>query len=217
LEGKKSDTVSHFLFSEVKVVGSNVGNLDELTDDGAEAKEFLALLVADGPEIIGGCGSGGDLGNELLSGGDLLDVGEPGDVEGTVHVPVREPPAVSTDEPDAAGPVEKDHPSVDDSSEGFKDNAVDPAPDSEGQMGDVDDPDENTSAEFAVPSEQKPEDPVKNVVDEGDREEKGLPWEGQDQHNVPLEESCQDLEGDHNPQGKSPFFLFFSHDRVGLA
>jgi len=112
----------------------------------------------------------GDLGNKLLSSGDLLNVGEPGDVEGTVHVEVREPPAVSTDEPDAAAPVEEDHPSVDDSAEGFENNAVDPAPDSEGQMGDVDDPDENTSAEFAVPSEQKPEDPVKNVVDEGNGE-----------------------------------------------
>ena len=153
----------------------------------------------------------------MLGSGDLLNVGEPGDIEGTVHVERVDSPAVSTDEPDAATPVEEEHPSVDDCTEGFEENAVDPAPDSEGQMGDVDDPDENTSAEFAVPSEQKPEDPVKNVIDEGDSEENGLPWEGQDQDNVPLEESCHDLEGDHNPKGQSPFFLFFSDDRVGLA
>ena len=159
----------------------------------------------------------GDLGNKLLSSGDLLNVGEPGDVECTVHVEVREPPAVSTDEPDAAAPVEEDHPSVDDSAEGFENNAVDPAPDSEGQMGDVDDPDENTSAEFAVPSEQKPEDPVKNVVDKGNSEENGLPWKSQDQDNVPFEESSHDLEGDDDPKGQSPFFLFFSDDRVGFA
>ena len=61
---------------------------------------------------------------------------------------------MSTDEPDAATPVEEEHPSVDDCTEGFEENAVDPAPDSEGQMGDINYPNENTCAEFTVPAEK---------------------------------------------------------------
>ena len=51
MKEKKQDGFG-FHFSEVKVVGSNVGNLDKLTDDGAQVKELLALLVADGPEFV---------------------------------------------------------------------------------------------------------------------------------------------------------------------
>ena len=49
---EKSKMVFVFHFSEVKVVGSNVGNLDKLTNDRGHFKELLALLVTDGPEFV---------------------------------------------------------------------------------------------------------------------------------------------------------------------
>ena len=72
---------------------------------------------------------------------------------------------MSANEHDAATPVEDQHPSVDQSAENLKEYAVDPAPDSEGQMSNIDYPNENSCADFAVPSKEQPEDPVENVID----------------------------------------------------
>ncbi len=93
-----------------------------------------------------------------------------------------------TNEHDASTPVEEDHPSVDDSTKDLKENAVDPAPDGERQVSDVDDPDENSGTDFAVPAKEQPEDPIEDVVDKGNGEEDHLPWKGKDEDDVPLPE-----------------------------
>ncbi len=133
--------------SEFEVVLGSVRDHHELTDNWHKVEEFSAALVADSPEVFGFDWLGGDLSDKLSSVGKVLDVGEEGDVKSAVHAEVRPPPAVRADEQIAATPVEEKHPSVDDSTKSLKENAVDPAPDSEGQMGDVDNPNENAGTE----------------------------------------------------------------------
>lgn len=110
---------------------------------------------------------------------------------------------MSANEHDAATPVEDQHPSVDQSAENLKEYAVDPAPDSEGQMSNIDDPNENSGTDFAVPSKEQPEDPVKDVIDKWDGENDELPGQGEDQDDVPFPESRDDLYDNDGPERKS--------------
>ena len=151
--------------SEFEVVLGSVRDNHELTDNWDKAEEFFAALVANSPEVFGFDWLRGDLGNELSGVGNVIDVCEPWDVKSTIQAEVRPPPAVRANEQVAATPVEEKHPSVDDSTKSLKESAVDPAPDSEGQMSNIDYPNKNSCAERAVPSEQKEENPVQKVVD----------------------------------------------------
>ena len=95
-----------------------------------------------------------------------------GDIKEGAHVSVFGPlniPAVSSETEITAAEVEDQHPSVDDKAECLKVGSLKPAPKHEGNHGEVDGPDEDTSAELA-PEEKAEENPIERPVEECDGE-----------------------------------------------
>ena len=95
-----------------------------------------------------------------------------GDVKEGAHVSVFGPlniPAVSSETEITAAEVEDQHPSVDNKAECLEVGSLKPAPNHEGNHGDVDGPNEDTGAELA-PEEKAKENPIERPVKESDGE-----------------------------------------------
>ena len=95
-----------------------------------------------------------------------------GDVPEGAHVSVFGPlniPAVSSETEITAAEVEDQHPSVDNKAECLEVGSLKPAPNHEGNHGDVDGPNEDTGAELA-PEEKAKENPIERPVKESDGE-----------------------------------------------
>lgn len=145
-----------------------------------------------------------DLGTQALNTIHIL--GEEGDVESSVHAPALQV-AVVTNEDEAAAEVEEQEPAIDHAAENFKESALEPAPDSEGQVDQVDGPDEQPSAEGAVPAEQQEEHKIERIVEHSEAEDHEPPGEGDDRNDVHLPEPRSELDGEDEPAGERSALL----------
>lgn len=89
-------------------------------------------------------------------------------------------PAVMSDDPEASAEVESEKPAINDGSENLIVQSLDISDDHDGDHGNVEDPDENSSARFANQAESENEDPVENPIECCDRENNDPEGEGDD-------------------------------------
>lgn len=104
----------------------------------------------------------------------------------------------------AATPVENQHPAVNDEAKGFKECSLNPSQDHQGNHGDVDDPDEDTSTKFANQTDGQKEDPIDNPVDSCKYNNNRPPGEGDYADDTELPCDCGYLDGDDHVPWKLP-------------
>ena len=208
----------HFISStsELNVLDSAADKGIDLSNERDHRHELSTVLLADNPELHRRV----DLRNgkllvnssdESLAALSDLVASEPRNIESDVFTPALEV-AVRAD-PDVASTAEEKHPAIDDETEGLKEDLLEEAPETERQMDQVDDPDEETGAEAAVPAEGKEESKVQGVIDESHGENDGPPRERDDGNHVHFSEPGRELDGPDDPAREASFaflFRFFS-------
>ena len=199
-----------------EVGSSGLDTLVDFTDEGDHCHEFFAALLTLGPEIEGLLNRGhGELffddGSEALS---VFSVGEPRDVPSLVrgHADV----AVLAPSDVAAATEEEDHPAVDDEGESLEENALEPAPDSERQMDQVDAPDEQAGASAAVPAEEDEEDDVEGEIKHGNGEQDCPPGESNDSDDVQVPDPGHELDKEDDKAGETTLAFFLLSKSLGL-